>query len=326
MWIPGALPLDCAASSRTTSFREDPRYQPTSVCTPTPHPHKRGPARGTCLTSPASGGIPPSQQLYFSLHQYTVKIAVTTGSTTAGTRTAANANIDTKEAALNEYLHRRQPTKVRFVRAALLIGGVVLDDHLPQPRHRGLWVLLLQLLHGRLVQVDCHHGADALQRFFDRLLGHRHHRCRRGLLSGDYRYCSGCPGAETGDNEPAAEVGAQMGWGLGVGFSHVTHGRSRMTIDPRIPTIPGRSKSGLHRPCRRCLHQALRSAVRWQTSHTKGELHPTKNFRARGTCVEGDSWFVVRGSWHRRQLQQIREDCLRKFHVRLQQTTLTVDN
>ena len=28
------------------------------------------------------------------------------------------------------------------------------------------------------------------------------------------------------------------------------HGRSRMTIDPRVLTMPGRSKSGFHRPDR----------------------------------------------------------------------------
>ena len=28
------------------------------------------------------------------------------------------------------------------------------------------------------------------------------------------------------------------------------HGRTRMTIDPRIPTMPGRSMSGFHRPSR----------------------------------------------------------------------------
>ena len=30
----------------------------------------------------------------------------------------------------------------------------------------------------------------------------------------------------------------------------VMHGRSRMTIDPRIPSMPGRSTSGFHRPGR----------------------------------------------------------------------------
>ena len=35
------------------------------------------------------------------------------------------------------------------------------------------------------------------------------------------------------------------------------HDRSRMTIDPRIPTMPGRSMSGFQRRGRHCLHQAL---------------------------------------------------------------------
>ena len=34
------------------------------------------------------------------------------------------------------------------------------------------------------------------------------------------------------------------------------HGRSRMTIDPRTPTMLGRSTSGFRRPGRHCLHQA----------------------------------------------------------------------
>ena len=57
------------------------------------------------------------------------------------------------------------------------------------------------------------------------------------------------------------------------------HGRSinsRMTIDPRIPTMPGRSTSGFHRPGRYRLHQA-RSAVRCRASRMKGELHSTKD-------------------------------------------------
>ena len=43
------------------------------------------------------------------------------------------------------------------------------------------------------------------------------------------------------------------------------HGRSRMTIDPRILTMPGRSMSGFHRPGRHYLHQA-RSAVKCSAS------------------------------------------------------------
>ena len=38
------------------------------------------------------------------------------------------------------------------------------------------------------------------------------------------------------------------------------HGRTRKTINPRIPSMPGRSTSGFHRPGTQCLHQA-RSAV-----------------------------------------------------------------
>ena len=40
------------------------------------------------------------------------------------------------------------------------------------------------------------------------------------------------------------------------GGTHFVHGRSRMTIDPRFPTMPGRSTSGFHQPGRHCSHQA----------------------------------------------------------------------
>ena len=36
----------------------------------------------------------------------------------------------------------------------------------------------------------------------------------------------------------------------GGGCTHAMHGRSRMTIDPRTPTMPGRNTSGFHRPGR----------------------------------------------------------------------------
>ena len=68
-------------------------------------------------------------------------------------------------------------------------------------------------------------------------------------------------------------------WGggrKGRGCTHFVHGRSRMTIDPRIRTMPGRSTSGFHQPGRHCSHQA-RSAVRCSASCMKGELHPSKN-------------------------------------------------
>ena len=69
------------------------------------------------------------------------------------------------------------------------------------------------------------------------------------------------------------------------------HGRSRMTIDPRIPTMPGRSTSGFHRPGRHRLHQA-RSAVRCSASRMKGELHPAKkHFRI--LCVLSCIWMTA---------------------------------
>ena len=62
----------------------------------------------------------------------------------------------------------------------------------------------------------------------------------------------------------------------GGGCTQFVHGRSRMAIHSRIPTLPGRSTSGFNQPTRHCLHQA-RSAVRYSASRMKGELHPSKN-------------------------------------------------
>ena len=67
-----------------------------------------------------------------------------------------------------------------------------------------------------------------------------------------------------------------LGGGGGGGGSQFVHGLSRMTIDLRIPTMPGRITSGFHQPDRHCLHQARR-AVRCSASRMKGELHPSKN-------------------------------------------------
>ena len=74
------------------------------------------------------------------------------------------------------------------------------------------------------------------------------------------------------------EVGSGnlYGEGEGGGGTQFVHGRSRMTIGPRILTMPGRSTSGFHKPGRHCLHQA-RSAVRCSASRMKGELHPSEN-------------------------------------------------
>ena len=38
----------------------------------------------------------------------------------------------------------------------------------------------------------------------------------------------------------------------GGGVLIIMHGRGRITTDPRIPTMPGRSTSGFHRPGRHC--------------------------------------------------------------------------
>ena len=60
------------------------------------------------------------------------------------------------------------------------------------------------------------------------------------------------------------------------GGTQFAYGRSRMTIDPRIPTMPGRGTSGFHQLGRHRLHQA-RSVVRCSASGMKGDLHPSKN-------------------------------------------------
>ena len=70
--------------------------------------------------------------------------------------------------------------------------------------------------------------------------------------------------------------GEGRGEGGGYGRTQSVHDRSCMTIDPRIPTMPGRSTSGFHQPGRHCLHQA-RSAAGCSASRMKGELHPSKN-------------------------------------------------
>ena len=67
----------------------------------------------------------------------------------------------------------------------------------------------------------------------------------------------------------------------------IMHGRSRKTIDPRIPTLPGRGTSGFHQPGRCCLHQA-RSAARCWASRMKHELHPAKNLFLKADFLHKD--------------------------------------
>ena len=51
--------------------------------------------------------------------------------------------------------------------------------------------------------------------------------------------------------EEEREVGrGGAGGGAKVGCTQFVHSRIRMTIDPRIPTMPGRSASGFYQPSR----------------------------------------------------------------------------
>ena len=69
----------------------------------------------------------------------------------------------------------------------------------------------------------------------------------------------------------------------GVGSAVITmNGSGQMTIDPRIPTMPGRSTSDFHGPGRHRWHQA-RSTVRCSASRTKVGLHLTRR-----TACEAD--------------------------------------
>ena len=86
------------------------------------------------------------------------------------------------------------------------------------------------------------------------------------------------------------ERGGQRG-----GCTQFAHGRSRMTIDPRILTMPGRSTSGFHQPGRHCLHQA-RSAVRCSASPMKGELPPSKNRSKDGLTHHAPTFLLMGGS------------------------------
>ena len=65
------------------------------------------------------------------------------------------------------------------------------------------------------------------------------------------------------------------GWGKGVHTVNTMHGRSRMRIDSRTPTTPGRSTSGFHRPGRHCSCAKREAPPVVRASRVKGELHPT---------------------------------------------------
>ena len=74
--------------------------------------------------------------------------------------------------------------------------------------------------------------------------------------------------------------------GRGGGVLGVMHGRSRTNMDPRIPTMPGRSNSGFTEQVDIFLHQA-RSAERYWASRVKGELHPAEDRLSGGFSCMG---------------------------------------
>ena len=85
----------------------------------------------------------------------------------------------------------------------------------------------------------------------------------------------------------------KKGSGEGDGLNAM-HGRIRLTIDPRIPIMPGRSTTGFHRRDRHCLHQA-RGAVRCSASRIKGGLHAARNRSWGGlACIRMTSVELIR--------------------------------
>ena len=71
---------------------------------------------------------------------------------------------------------------------------------------------------------------------------------------------------------PNAGGGHRPGRG---GCTHVMHGRSHMILDAPMPTLSGRSTSGLHRPGRHGLHRARIAGVRCSASRMTGGQHLT---------------------------------------------------
>ena len=59
-------------------------------------------------------------------------------------------------------------------------------------------------------------------------------------------------------------------------YSIFVHGRSGMSIDPRIPTMPGRSASGVSPARQTLLAPSAKRRELCSASRMKGKLHPTK--------------------------------------------------
>ena len=66
----------------------------------------------------------------------------------------------------------------------------------------------------------------------------------------------------THDEQLASQVRLVCG-----GCTHIMHGDSRMTIDPRILTMPGRSTSGYHRPGRHLIAASAKRCEVFGESH-----------------------------------------------------------
>ena len=93
-------------------------------------------------------------------------------------------------------------------------------------------------------------------------------------MAGRALLLAGAPG--TGKTALALGISQELGPKVrnavgGAGGTQFVYDRSRMTIDPRIPT-----EHVEFSPARQTLHQA-RSAVRCSASRMQGELHPSKN-------------------------------------------------
>ena len=90
------------------------------------------------------------------------------------------------------------------------------------------------------------------------VFGERVHNLKRSVK--EIRGGTGSQGAE---GVPIGAVLQEVYWGeeRGGGITTAMHDRSRPTIGPRIPTMPGQTTSGFHRPGRLCLHQTTGGVI-----------------------------------------------------------------
>ena len=89
-----------------------------------------------------------------------------------------------------------------------------------------------------------------------------------------------------------------MGEEGGVGGTHVMHGRSRMTIDPRIPPTPGRSTSGFLPTTQTLLERCWASRVKGEPYATKNRLCKAKWTKDEGRGGKGEGEEGSGGGMH----------------------------